>query len=696
MGDTTVLDDGIDTSGKALPARQPRSLSALGLLDRYLSALFQPAPSSTLWNGASYAALIVLVAVWAALFYTSWATWGNLTIDSGHEMYVPAALSAGKMLYRDIWFMYGPAAPYINSYVFRLFGLHLSVLYWAGSLAALGSAIFLYLTGLRLGSWLAGWTAGAVVLIQAFSPGLFCFPLPYSFSSVYGCLCACAFLWLVMQASRSDRWWWMLAAATIAALALLLKLEFGVACYATLLLLIAVVALRRRSWKPLWSGATAMLPGLLACALVVRWMVSIAGPAFITQENFMSWPTSYFMQVYGKLWLANTGFHLSGPAFIAAFYNIFFLAAVLTGLHFLLRRNTPEGNWAFLFSGLSLALLGSISFVPLMPVALFLAEHALLADLLSIPLLLGMVISIHFLLRHKPARLGLLFLALALGVAALVFLVPMSVLQGALRFRRIFFPQEMVLILALASALCWWHIYRDRAFRGGLTLAAVFTFPVLLSFRILMGMQTQGYSIFYNGTALLAFLFLASRVIASAPGSSPSRFWRAQLLVCAGCLVWVVTQDRVFVDRYKNLAPLVTERGVIWAPKGMVPKYQQAIAFMKEKAAAGQSVLSVPEDTSLYFLSGTICPTRVYQFTPGVLVPGKMTEGVIQEIEQKKVAYLLWSNRTSNEYGVPLFGKDYDSFFAGYLTSHYRRIGPLGKYYDEGEWSVMVWQRIEQ
>jgi len=36
MGDTAVLDDAIDTPGKALPARQPRSLSALGFLDERL------------------------------------------------------------------------------------------------------------------------------------------------------------------------------------------------------------------------------------------------------------------------------------------------------------------------------------------------------------------------------------------------------------------------------------------------------------------------------------------------------------------------------------------------------------------------------------------------------------------------------------------------------------------------------------
>ena len=115
---------------------------------------------------------------------------------------------------------------------------------------------------------------------------------------------------------------------------------------------------------------------------------------------------------------------------------------------------------------------------------------------------------------------------------------------------------------------------------------------------------------------------------------------------------------------------------------------------MKEKASLGQSVLSVPEDTSLYFLSGTYAPTRVFSFTPGVLAPGKMTNEMIREIDRKPVKYLIWSNRTFSEYGVPIFSKDFDREVGDYLKSHYRPVGPLipftGNYF---EWYAVVWER---
>src|SRR5207302_10753639 len=158
--------------------------STLSLFDQYFSRLASGPPAR--WNLKTLGGLLALIVIWAAWLYGTWAHWGNLTADCGREMYVPTVLSEGKTLYRDVWFNFGPAAPYFNSVLFRIFGIHLNVLYWAGSLAALGSAIFLYLVGMELSSYLAGWTAAAVLLCESFHPSLFSFPLPYSFASEIG------------------------------------------------------------------------------------------------------------------------------------------------------------------------------------------------------------------------------------------------------------------------------------------------------------------------------------------------------------------------------------------------------------------------------------------------------------------------------------------------------------------------------
>src|SRR5262249_46487571 len=132
-----------------------------------MSAQPQPQPSigdRAVRDRAAQLAAPALIGLWAVLFAATWGHWGDLTIDCGREMYVPAQLAQGRTLYLDLWYPYTPGAPYLNSLLFRLFGIHLAVLYWAGSLSALGSALLLYWTGLLVSSRLAAWTAAAILL----------------------------------------------------------------------------------------------------------------------------------------------------------------------------------------------------------------------------------------------------------------------------------------------------------------------------------------------------------------------------------------------------------------------------------------------------------------------------------------------------------------------------------------------------
>ena len=596
-----------------------------------------PADSGSPWNFSTIVALLLLFILWAVKLYTTWGAWGNLTIDSGHEMYVPAMLAKGKQLYRDLWFPFGPGAPYFTSYLFRLFGIRFDVLYWAGSLSALGSAIFLYLTGMRLSSWLAGWAAGALVLMEAFQPTIFSFPLPYSSAAVYGCFIGCLFLWLVVNASFSTNRLWVLSAGIVAASALLLKPEFGLAAYGCSAFLIVVRAFVNRSWGYFARDVLAILPGIVLCGLVLRWMVSIAGADFITQENIQSWPTSYFLKTYGKAWLEHTGFTISGSAFSAAYSRGIQVAGVMLAVFIFLRvRGFHLRSWL-------------------------------------VRALIVLVLALYFI------KTGYFLLSLQQDLPLVISIV--------------FFPQDMVLYVILAAVAAWCYLWWRPITARNFALALVFTFSGLLAFRILMNMSAMGYPIFYNGPVVLSYLLLVSMIIPRANRSRRFMF-RAEFVLYLACLAPAFLNIQAIEARAKDYVPLVTDRGTIRVSKHMAESYQAAIQFMKEKTALGQSVLSVPEDTSLYFLSGMECPTRVYLFIPGAVAPGKMSEKTIGEIERKRVDYLLWSNRSFSDYGPKEFGTDFNPEIGEYLKSQYRPVGPLIA--NDGtstRWAAVVWER---
>ena len=590
-----------------------------------------------LWNAAIWVALAALFLLWAINFYKTWGAWGTMSIDSGHEMYIPAILSQGKTLYRDVWFMYGPGSAYVNEYLFRIFGIHLNVLYWAGSLAALGSAIFLFLAGIELSSPLAGWTAAAVVEIEAFQPSHFSFPLPYAFGSVYGCLVGCAFLWLALRAVRSTHWMWMFGASTTAAFALLLKPEFGTACYGTLLLLIVVRGGAERSWSSVAKDILTAIPGVMLCGGVIAWMISIRGVEFITQENILSWPSSYFMRTYGKMWLETHGFSPSPFAFYAASWR----ALPILGI----------GLACYCF--------------------LWWKRKDRMSILIRVMLVLGLILYFS---------------------KSILFVSPLPV-PFEDRLSPIFFPQDMVLYVALGALVAWGYFWRHRSDGWSAALPLATTYATLLAFRILMGMSVVGYSIYYNGPVVLCFVVLFLKLI---PQPEPGRpyYWFGKLAICCACLAVVAVHILRLEERTKTYVPLVTARGTVRVPADMMESYQAAIRFMQENGSAGEEVLSIPEDTSLYFLSGTICPTRVFQFSPGALAPGKMVDDTIREIERRPVRYLLWSNRTYPDFETPVFGVDFDIPLGDYFRANYHAMRPLMSGRAAGNrWRATIWER---
>src|SRR4029077_12180435 len=100
--------------------------------------------------------------------------------------------------------------------------------------------------------------------------------------------------------------------------ALLCKIEMGTACYAALAVLIVARFIMQRFWKNMAIDVASVSARALACILVARWMISLRGLRFITEENIVSWPGTYYMRTFGKQWLEATGFAWNGPTLLDA------------------------------------------------------------------------------------------------------------------------------------------------------------------------------------------------------------------------------------------------------------------------------------------------------------------------------------------------------------------------------------------
>lgn len=594
----------------------------------------QAACDSATGNGpANFLCIGTLCCLWLGLVAFGWARWGSVTVDSGREIYVAAALAQGKMLYRDLWYPYGPGAPYLNAFLFLIFGTHINVAFLAGALAALAVALTLFRCALYLTSISVAFAVGYVVLVQSFGPGIFSYPLPYSYAAVYGSVAAGFFLLHVIRAAfdqaKANIFW----ASLWSAAALLMKIEYGFACFATLAALQVGLMARQRSWRAALGNLLVIIPALLICAAVTAWMVSIRGVDFITQENFTSWPTSYFMQKYGRFWLRGQGLELSREKILGGLLVTTAFVIFWTGFRF----------W-----------LASV-------------------------------------LRRPSFRNVALAIVIGIGAAAFWVISPERINET---ITMLIFPLPMVFMVGLAVPVMLFLFCR-RWQKRDLAILLTLVLGFFVAVRILFGMMPYAYAIFYNGPALLAFCWLLlSIAIPGKDGTSDPRVRNAIFIVGAILCAWVTAQ--VYPD-YREIrrqrVEVKSARGTIYLPEAMLPGWSEAANFMRQAKAKGQAVMSIPEDTALYFFSGMLCPIRVCIFHPGVVAPGQMMHQVIGEMREAQVPYIIWSNRKFYEYGVSDFGVDFDIPLGDYIRNHYRPVREFGSSTRSDAWHATLWKK---
>ena len=149
-----------------------------------------------------YVPAVIISLSFVFLLAISWFKWGDAIVDTGRELYVPARLAAGKVLYRDIFYLYGPLSPYLNAFLYKVFGVRILSLV-LGGIAVTGCAAWLLykITRYFCGIFHAGFTALVFLFVFAFGYyryfGIFNFIIPYSYAATQATVFTLAFLYFV-------------------------------------------------------------------------------------------------------------------------------------------------------------------------------------------------------------------------------------------------------------------------------------------------------------------------------------------------------------------------------------------------------------------------------------------------------------------------------------------------------------------
>jgi hypothetical protein len=551
----------------------------------------------------------------------TWQRWGDVIIDCGRELDTPKQLLAGKLLYRDVRYWYGPLAPYLNALLYRVFGVHVSTLTAAG----LTSAALLVGLGYRVvrlfaGRYAASSAAVALLFIDCFAQlygyNLYQFALPYAYPATYGLVTATASLYFLLRHVRKNRPADFLLSCLFLSLTALCKIETIVAALA--------------------------LHGLFVVTRVV------AGRGF---ERFLH-PLGYLAAIgipailYGYFYLH------AGPSL---WFDNLFIAGNLSSAEILLTHSGLKDVAASLRQ-IAWSAGAFFVFVSLIWLSAGLQRRA----------------DVTF-TRRGPARKSV---RLALGLLA-------GLACGALAWylgpRVVFRAVPLLLLIALVG--CAWRFLRQPNDRARLIpQMLLFGFALACLARTPLRAGAEHYGFYLFAPAVMALGVLLCRSVPGLAARTPGRVSGAPAFAGATLLLALAASHAWTTREVASMWYGPGETPRVRTAHGTLPllalyrhSVDEAVRFLSEKPPQTKVVV-LPEGVGITFLSGCTNPLGVHTYLPVDFCGAYDDPAMARRLQEADPDYIVFNSRDLREYGKRAFGLDYAVDVAAWVNEHYRLV----------------------
>ncbi len=568
----------------------------------------------------------------AAIFFLvlSWGKWPDILVDFGRELYIPWQLSEGKVLYRDIYFYYGPFSKYLYAFFFRLFSPSLALVVTVNFIVLFLFSFISYRL-LRLWTSVAGAWLAVGVLFSLFAFGQYAgianynFICPYSHELVHG-----------------------------------LVLSFGI-----LLLFL------NNSYKP-------------SSNMAVFWLGGLVGLVFLTKvEVFVALAVSLMTGgVLGRKFFGRKDFleKQGGLSFLLGF----FLPVLVAYFYFVLQMGVGPATTAFFFPYLAIFNVSHSAnlfyqglsgwdqpWVSIRLMAVAASGHLIIFG--------GMIILSLAITKFREGswrRVASLFFVVFFA-AGLWVTVTMHV------------PAYMIMrplpLFCAALAVFWGtRLFLSTSEKDGMPVFARFVFAVF-STVLMLKVSLYGH-IFHSGFVLClpAALLLVGALFDG--GSFLVGKWNGgrllfQSLAVVFLLAIVVSYGMIDLYYYRmKTFEFGSPRGRFltygedMAIKG--PVMMKALGFLGTIPSDAR-VAVLPEGVILNYMSGHQAPTKYFEFSPSFFDMSREKD-VLAAFMSSPPDYIVLVDRDMSEHGARYFGKDYARDLFAWMAQNYEGVQLIG------------------
>ena len=175
--------------------------------------------------------------------------YSGILIDFGREVYYPQEILNGKILYKDLFNIYGPLAYQFNAVLYKIFGIKLSTLYGAGIFTSLLTVSGIYLIAQKFLSKFLSFAIGFfTIAIGVTATSIFNFHFPYSWAVMYGLTAFLYSLYFLLKYWDEKNTKNLYLSSFLAGIAITCKYDFLL--YA---LIVFAISAKEKNWKAIVS-----------------------------------------------------------------------------------------------------------------------------------------------------------------------------------------------------------------------------------------------------------------------------------------------------------------------------------------------------------------------------------------------------------------------------------------------------------
>ncbi len=171
--------------------------------------------------------LILLWALCAIALLFFCGHYNSILFDIGREVYYPERIIEGKVLYKDLFNIYGPFSYLFNALLYKIFSPHLNTLYFSGIMCSFAIISGIYLISKKFLSEFLSVSLGIFTIATGVcATHLFNYTLPYSYGMLYGTVALLYSLWAVIKYNEENRTEFLYLAGLLGGICISCKYDF--------------------------------------------------------------------------------------------------------------------------------------------------------------------------------------------------------------------------------------------------------------------------------------------------------------------------------------------------------------------------------------------------------------------------------------------------------------------------------------